>query len=217
DSENKNIQIEALLKQKQQWEEKEKELKKSQNHLQQESLKFRVDFELLKRDFIEKEKQMIGQNNQATKSLQEKDEQIDRLSKQNSKYQDESNQLKLEIDELKLKIKNSVIDADIGQLKKQIQNKDDEIDVLKQDFQLKIMEIVEKEERIQQLEREIEILKKDSILIRNSQRLDEQNKEEEQKQPDNQDVSLPVSAIFNFEMFRTSSKLLKTLNGHTGN
>ncbi|ETO15138.1 WD-repeat protein, partial [Reticulomyxa filosa] len=214
--------------------------KKSQNNLQQELLKHLADIELLKREFAEKEQQMIEQNNEVTKSLQEKDEQIDRLSKQNNTYQDESKQLILEIKDLQLRINNNdAIATEIDQLKRQTQNKNDEMNTLKQEIQLKIMEIVEKEERIRQLERDIEITKKDfndkekqSIkileennlkLLQHSQVLSEQsngqNKKEDQKQPNNRDIppspALPVSTTFNFDTFCTSSKSLKKFSGHT--
>ncbi|ETO08055.1 hypothetical protein RFI_29335, partial [Reticulomyxa filosa] len=193
-----------------------------QNNLQQELLKHRADIELLKREFIEKEQQMIEQNNEVTKSLQEKDEQIDRFSKQNNTYQDELKQFQLIINN------NDVIDTEIDELKKQIQNKNDEINTLRQEIQLK-------DEHIQQMERNIEIIKKDFndkekqwlshsnefnlISIQDSQKyfqkMDDQNKE----QTDNQDI-IPLSPLcilsheVKFDSFRSSSKLINTFNGH---
>ncbi|ETN99376.1 hypothetical protein RFI_38105, partial [Reticulomyxa filosa] len=70
-----NKQIEHLLNEKQQWNEKEKEIKKSEIHFQQESLKYRADFEFLKNDFNQKEKQIQEQFIQ----LQIKDDEINTL------------------------------------------------------------------------------------------------------------------------------------------
>ncbi|ETO00261.1 WD repeat-containing protein, partial [Reticulomyxa filosa] len=154
---------------------------------------------------------------------------------------DESKQLVLEIKELQLRINNNdTIATEMEQLKKQIQNKNDEMNTLKQEIQLK-------DEHIQQMERDIEITKKDFNdkekqllshheqaikileeknlkLLQHSQALskqsNDQNKEEDQKQPNNQDIpsspALPVSITFNFDTFCTSSKSLKKCSGHTG-
>ncbi|ETO00615.1 hypothetical protein RFI_36825, partial [Reticulomyxa filosa] len=218
-NDNTNSQIEALLKQKQQWDEKEKEMKKLQNDIQQESLKYRADFELLKKDYIEKEKQII---------------------RQNYTFQNESNQLKLKIDELNCKLYEDNIE--IGQLKIQIQNKDNEINILNQNIQLKDKQIIDKAKLIQQMERYFNDKQKksqsqyeQSITLSEDKRLQltqdfqtlskkpiDQDKEEkyEQKQPKNQDDSLSImsSGIThtpNFDNFRSSSKLLKNFTGHT--
>ncbi|ETO12471.1 WD-40 repeat-containing protein [Reticulomyxa filosa] len=212
DSENKNIQIEELLKQRQQWEEKEKEMKKSQNNLQQDLLKYRTDIERLKKE-----------EPQLTKLLQEKNE----ILKQNKKYEDELNELKVIIKESQL---------EIDQLKKQIQNKNDEINSLEQNIQLK-------DKQIQQMERDIAVVKKDFndkekqyhepvksfkenflASVQEShkffQKMNDQNKREEQKQTDNQDINVYSSLFAPSSALRSNAfssfKLLKTLSGHTG-
>ncbi|ETO24263.1 hypothetical protein RFI_12897, partial [Reticulomyxa filosa] len=92
---NKNIQIESNLRQK--WNEKKKKMKKLQNNLQQEILKYRADFELLKKEFTKKEQQMTNQHNQLKTLLQEKNEKLAQLSKQNDAYKNELDQLKFKM------------------------------------------------------------------------------------------------------------------------
>ncbi|ETO28421.1 serine/threonine protein kinase [Reticulomyxa filosa] len=65
-----------------QWDEKEKEMKKLQNHLQQESLKYREDFESSKLKIDESNRKLNKNNtkiNQLKKKIQNKDNEINAL------------------------------------------------------------------------------------------------------------------------------------------
>ncbi|ETO08241.1 WD-40 repeat protein [Reticulomyxa filosa] len=129
--------------------------------------------------------------------------------------QDEANQLKLEINHLKIQIKNNDQNT--------ISN---EIDKLKQEIQLKNTQIIEKDNQIKQMERDsnqellkcradIEIIKKD-FNDKEKQLLSNYDKlvtiVEEKKE---NDQCPTLSSSFTFDLFSSSSKLLKSFHGHT--
>ncbi|ETO00004.1 WD-40 repeat-containing protein, partial [Reticulomyxa filosa] len=128
---------------------------------------------------------------------------------------DEANQLKLEINHLKIQIKNNDQNT--------ISN---EIDKLKQEIQLKNTQIIEKDNQIKQMESDsnqellkyrvdIEIIKKD-FNDKEKQLLSNYDKlvtiVEEKKE---NDQCPTLSSSFTFDLFSSSSKLLKSFHGHT--
>ncbi|ETO36104.1 WD-repeat protein, partial [Reticulomyxa filosa] len=184
-----------------QWDEKEKEMKKLQNHFEQETFKYRADFELLNNRYQNELNQLKFENDKLRLNTNKSDIAGTEIEKQIQIRNTEINKLKQDV---------HLKDTQIADKDKLIQQTQKDVEIIKQDLHKEEQLSIHYKKFINQPKQ------KNSKL---TQKFNDQNETEEKIQSFDTNkflstLSTPTHGI-HFDTFRSSSKLLKTFTGHT--